>query len=212
MKNKHILFGMGFSLLVVSCGSDSTTDELVVDENLTEQNCRYSYNPDETTLTWTAFKLTERIGVNGTFDDIQVTANNSATDVFGVLNGATFQILTASLNSHDVTRDPKIKESFFGSLKETESISGTVKSIDAAYGTVEITMNGVTKEYQGTVRLREEEITLSLTINMADFNGGDAIEELNKVCEDLHKGSDGISVLWDDIDIVVKSVIAKECN
>lgn len=212
MKNKYFLTGIGFVFLLASCGGENKEEEVLVDEVVTPESCTYSYNPDETVLTWTAFKLTERVGVNGTFDEINVVANNGVEDMYAVLNGATFTIPVASVNSHDETRDPKIKESFFGSLTDTEMINGKINSIDAGVGKVEITMNGITKLYEGKVKTEGEEITLYLTINMADYSAENAIDELNNVCEDLHRGPDGISILWDDIDIVVKSTISKDCK
>ena len=131
--------------------------------------CNYSYDSSSTILTWTAFKLTEKIGVNGTFDEINVVANDNATDMFGVLTGATFDIPVATLNSQDPIRDPTVKRAFFGNMVETASIKGSVISLNATQANMSITMNGVTKEYSGVVKVDGEKITVTTTIDIIDF-------------------------------------------
>jgi len=47
---------------------------------------------------------------------------------------------------------------------------------------------------------------------MADFEGLDAIASLNEACSALHTSEDGESKLWPDVDIVVSTVLKKECK
>ena len=116
MKKNILLFGL--TALLISCGGEEETheqEEVVA----TEEVCTYSYDETSTVLTWTAFKLTEKVGVNGTFDIINVSANDGSEDMFSVLNGANFEIPVSSLNSQDEVRDPKLKNSFFGNMDST---------------------------------------------------------------------------------------------
>ena len=43
-----------------------------------------------------------------------------------------------------------------------------------------------------------------------DFNGSKAMESLNKVCFDLHKGPDGISKTWSEVEINVATYLKVE--
>ncbi len=210
--NKRILVVALSGLFLVACGGEEATDETVVVEEVVEESCTYSYNPDETVLTWTAFKLTEKTGVNGTFEEINVTANDGAEDIFGALTGATFVIPVSSLNSQDEIRDPKIKNSFFGVMTETADITGTVKSLGEKSGTVEINMNGVSVEYQGEVKVDGEEITFLTTIELLDFDAQESVDSLGVVCEEKHTGEDGVNKLWTDVDIAVKTTLTKNCK
>lgn len=194
---------------LTSCGGGAETEATDTD---TAEVCTYTYDPASTTLTWTAFKLTEKIGVNGTFDEINVVAKENASDMFAVLTGATFDLPIASLNSQDPVRDPKIKRSFFGNMVETVSITGTVNSINATSASVSITMNGVAKEYTGTVVVDGEKITMTTTIDIVDFNAQTSLDSLSVVCAEKHTGPDGVNKFWSTVDVAVSTTLVKSCK
>lgn len=200
------------TFLLSSCGGSDTAETEEVEVVEQELACTYTYNPDETVLTWTAFKLTERAAVSGSFDQVNVVANDGSEDMFAALSGATFEIPIASLNSQDEVRDPKIKNSFFGVMDSTSSIVGTIVSINDHEGTVEITMNGKTVQYKGEVKVDGEEIKLLTELNLLDFDGQEAIDSLGVVCEAKHTGPDGVNKLWNDVEIAVKTTLTKTCE
>jgi len=174
--------------------------------------CNYSYDSSSTILTWTAFKLTEKIGVNGTFDEINVVANDNATDMFGVLTGATFDIPVATLNSQDPIRDPTVKRAFFGNMVETASIKGSVISLNATQANMSITMNGVTKEYSGVVKVDGEKITVTTTIDIVDFEAQLSLDSLSVTCSEKHTGPDGVNKFWSTVDVAVQTTLIKTCK
>jgi hypothetical protein len=210
MKNrKFIVFAM-IPLLFACGGSEETVSE---EDNVVvpEEVCTYSYDANNTILTWTAFKLTEKVGVDGSFDQINVVAKESE-DMFEVLNGATFEIPVISVNSQDPVRDPKIRDSFFGSMTETSAITGSIVSINESSATVSITMNGISVEYTGEVKVEEEKITLKTTIDIVDFEAQTSLDEIGKVCEEKHTGPDGINKFWTDVNVVVQTKLVKNCK
>jgi len=210
--DKRILALALSGLFLVACGGEENTDNETVVEETVEETCTYSYDPGATVLTWTAFKLTEKAAVNGSFDEINVIANDGESDMFAVLTGATFDIPVSTLNSQDDVRDPKIKKSFFGVMNETASITGTVNSIDANGASVDILMNGMTKSYEGEVTVEGEDVTFVTTIDILDFDGQASIDSLGVVCEAKHTGDDGVNKLWSDVDIAVKTTLVKTCK
>jgi hypothetical protein len=212
--NKKLMIVALSGLFLAACGGEATTDadtdDTVVDEVV--ETCTYSYDPAETVLTWTAFKLTERAAVDGSFDEINVTANDGAENMFDVLAGATFDIPVSSLNSQDEVRDPKIKKSFFGVMNETANITGEISSIDENGGSVAITMNGMTVSYDGEIKVDGETITFLTQIDLVDFDGQEAVDSLGVVCEAKHTGDDGVNKLWTEVDLAVKTTLVKECK
>lgn len=208
--SKKIFSILSISILLVSCGGGSS--ETTEETKDTVAACTYSYDSSATELTWTAFKLTEKIGVNGTFNEINVVANDGAPDMFAVLNGATFSIPVSSLNTQDNVRDGKIKNSFFGNMAATDLLTGNVVSISNSGATVAITMNEVTKEYSGEVIVDGETITVKTGIDILDFNGQVPMDSLSVVCSEKHTGPDGINKLWSTVDIVVKTTLIKNCQ
>ena len=209
MKNRKYLILSVFPL-IFACGGG---EEVVEDETVAvpEEVCTYSYDANNTILTWTAFKLTEKVGVDGSFDQINVVAKESE-DMFEVLNGATFEIPVVSVNSQDPVRDPKIRDSFFGSMTETTAITGSIVSINESSATVSITMNGISVEYTGEVKVEEEKITLKTTIDIVDFEAQTSLDEIGKVCEEKHTGPDGVNKFWTDVNVVVQTKLVKNCK
>lgn len=211
MKTRKLML-LGLLPFMVACGgAEEEADKESEEEVVVEEVCTYKYDENATILTWTAFKLTEKIGVDGSFDEINVVANESE-DMFGVLTGATFEIPVVSVNSQDPVRDPKIRDSFFGTMDSTLSIIGTVISIDGNGASISITMNGVTVEYSGEVKVEEETITMTTTIDILDFDGQASIDEIGKVCEAKHTGEDGVNKFWSDVNVAVQTKLIKECK
>lgn len=213
-KSMALVVLSGFLFAACGGGEEETNNEEVTggEEAVVEESCTYAYDPEETVLTWTAFKLTERVGVSGTFDEINVVSNDGAEDMYAVLTGATIDIPVSSLNSNDEVRDPKIKNSFFGVMNNTDRITGSVNSLSETAGEVSITMNGMTKSYSGDVTVEGEEITFSTTLNMIDFNGQESIDSLGVVCEAKHTGPDGVNKLWEDVELVIRTTLVKTCE
>ena len=75
--------------------------------------------PEATSVKWTAYKTTEKKGVNGVFTVLNFE-NKEGTTAQEALNNLSFSIPVSSLFSKDETRDVKLKESFFGAMLDTE--------------------------------------------------------------------------------------------
>lgn len=211
MKQRKLMI-LGLIPLMMACGGGEEAEETNEEvEEIVEEACTYKYDESSTILTWTAFKLTEKVGVDGSFDEINVTANESE-EMFGVLTGATFSIPVVSVNSQDDVRDPKIRDAFFGTMTETEFITGEIVSIDETTAQLNITMNGINVEYTGEVSVDAETITMKTTIDILDFGGQPSIDEIGIVCEEKHTGEDGVNKFWSDVNIAVQTKLIKECK
>lgn len=195
------------SLFIISCAGEATPK---VDTETTAP-CLYHYDGTSTSVKWTAFKFTEKVGVGGMFEKVNVLISAPAEDMFAALTGASFTIPIESVNSANEERDGKIQAHFFGAMNSTDVISGLVKSINQTDAIVEITMNGVSNDYSGSVTVNGEAIGFKTTIDLIDFDATKAVDSLNTVCNDLHKGADGTSKLWTEVDIDVKTRLKKVC-
>ncbi len=71
-------------------------------------------------------------------------------------------------------------------------------------------MNNITNEIPFSYTLKTDTIFIDATINLTDWKGDEAINALNKVCYDLHKGADGISKLWPDVSVNIKLPVNKQ--
>jgi len=177
------------------------------------QVCRYSYDHDSTSVKWTAYKFTEKVGVSGGFDDVAVLGvMNGEMSVVSVFAAASFSIPVSSTNSLVPDRDMKIQEHFFGTMTDTEALTGRVVSITEEGAQVEFTMNGQTRSVDMDVNVNGAELTLEGVIQLGDWDALARVDALNRICHDLHIGADGISLLWPEVKIEVRTVLAEKCD
>lgn len=174
-------------------------------------NCTLEYDASSTNLTWTAYKTSDKIGVPGSFDNFEVKGTKSGQTAIEVIENATFQITTSSVNSNNPDRDGKISRSFFGSMMSGMEISGRLVSIDSNSAVLGIGMNDQFKEVPAEVVLEGNTITLSADIDVNDFEASSSLDSLNVVCEDLHKAEDGKSILWPNVKIEVSTTLKSNC-
>ena len=210
MKTSIICF-TALTLLFVSCKGGS--DEADQNQDDAVESCTYSYNPSSSVLDWTAFKTTEKVAVKGSFNTLTVVGTNSSEDPLKVLQGATFEIPVATVNSQNPERDKKITENFFGAMINTSLISGEVKSFDNGAVFLNIHLNDVVREVKGSYTMNDNGVfTLDATLDLGNFDGKGAIASLNKICGKLHAGADGISKLWETVDLHFETSFKKECK
>jgi polyisoprenoid-binding protein YceI len=211
MNKTRKLLVLGLLPVMMACGGSDEGEDSTEDEVEEVEACTYSYDESSTILTWTAFKTSEKIGVDGSFDQLVVNANES-DDMWGVLTAATFEISVSSLNSQNTARDGKLKNSFFGNMEATEMITGTVTDINESEASVDIMMNGMSISYGGDVSVEGETVTMEVVIDILDFNGGIAMDSLGVVCAAKHTGEDGENRLWSDVLVTVKTTLKKNCD
>ncbi len=205
---------VGIFFLAISCGGqqENTTEQSTTDAPA-EKKCTYSLKADELRVAWVAYKFTEKVGVNGKFDSISVkTSVEYADEPKKLLENLEVLVNMNNINTYDnEERDGKIKAQFFGNIKG-DAIFGQVKSITDDKMTISFNMNEIQKEVELNYEVSEDEITANGEINVNDWQGGEGIKALNEKCEELHKGTDGISILHPEVKISFSVPITKKCE
>jgi hypothetical protein len=195
------------TLFLFAC-SKPNNEEKTADAEETQVS-GYSYQRAFTKLEWTAYKTSAKVGVKGSFDEINVTPGKEVGTPKEVMDQLEFSIPVSTTNSGNEERDPKIIESFFGAMMNTDNITGKITSIngDESKGKamILIQMNNEAHEVEGTYAVNGNEIQLDATLQLADWKAEPSVASLNEVCSDLHKGEDGESILWPDVDIHITS-------
>ncbi len=217
---KALLTSLLLATLIFSCAdeSKSTTDTKEIPEKEVKKDCTYALMPRAAaSVEWTAYKLTNKVGVSGSFEKVRVGGNkNISANVSDILMGSQFNIATKSINSKNKERDVKIGASFFGAMEGGDNITGKIISAKGTnnVGKCEalLKMNGVEKSVAMDYTVEGENVTLTTTINLSNWNGDEAVASLNKVCSEKHKGEDGKSILWPDVDVKITSRLKKVCQ
>ena len=90
---------------------------------------------------------------------------------------------------------------------DTDLISGKLMYKDSKY-IASLTMNGVTHDLPLEATIKDERrVTLKGIMDLKNWNAIDALNALNKVCFDLHKGADGVSKTWEDVAIEIETYL-----
>jgi hypothetical protein len=196
------LIALGVILITaVSCkDSKKSTEDNTAETQKTEGT--YSLVNDSTKVSFTAYKTTDKAAVGGIFKEITLTNTTEGETALGALNSTKFSIPVSSLFTNDATgtRDPKIIKFFFGVMKNTELISGEFKVSDENACSIDVTLNGKT----ANIPLKYTEnsdtsLSFDGVMNLEDWDGLAAVASINKACEALHTGQDGISKTWSEV-------------
>ena len=191
----------------VSCGEEKN-----VENTNSSEEVKYQIDSESISLNWTAYKTTAKVGVSGEFGKVNITATELADIKEKAINNVSFSVPVTSLFSNNEIRDNKLMDLFFGVMDDTEFLSGTFHSHEAnmkdGKGVMDLTMNGKTCDLPYNYELKGDSMFISTTLNLVEWNTQEAMDSLNKACFELHKGADGVSKTWNEVDIKASVVIA----
>lgn len=149
-------------------------------------------------LEWVAYKTPDRIGVPGTFNDIELSGTKDSGNIEQDIKDATFKVVTSTVNSKDPLRDEKLFNGFFKLM--AGDITGKFVDFKEGKATIDITMNGVTKQKEFTYTIIGDTMVLKGAVDIiADFNGSAAFNSIHELCKELHAGK-----TWTEVDINVE--------
>lgn len=219
---KHIL-SIGSVLMLFACGSStsessnnqpSTTDSTSNKSTIVDTTCTNQYSAEKTWIKFGAFKTTDRKEVGGEFKEFTIQGTQQADTHEEIFANATVNIPIYGLDTKDLGRNKRIKDEFFGTMSNTEVLKGKVIGFntDSSVVNLELTMNDLSKEVSLNYSISGDTIKLHGNIDVLNWEGADAIAALNKACETLHKGADGVSKTWPDVNIYITSVIQSTCK
>ncbi|WP_405414154.1 hypothetical protein [Maribacter sp. Asnod1-A12] len=211
MKKIALTFASALLIVFASCKDAKKSEESKSVEATSEATEMFSLVQDSTKVSFTAYKTTDKVPVGGMFKKINFTKTNSGATAMEALNGTEFSIPVGSLFTNDPTgtRDPKLLEFFFGVLKDTELISGVFK-VDGDQGSIDVTLNGETQNIPLAYEMNgDDKITFTGTMDLANWNAMDAVASINKACEILHTGKDGVSKTWSEVAVKAEVLLTK---
>lgn len=211
-----ILMIIAFFFAACSNDAEKSTEETGEPVAKTEGTCPWYYDGSNHKLYWKAFKTTEKIGVKGEFTDVAVQSSVVSSDVKEVLKGLKIKINVGSTSTGDATRDTKIVDFFFKKMIDTDMIEGDVKSVkgtnDSGKIVFNLKMNGVVNDAPMKYTFAGGVVSLVGIIDVNDWKAEEALSSLNEACFDLHKGPDGVSKTWSQVEIYTKAQLKSKCD
>lgn len=207
---KSIIIGLCTLALLctTSCKNDAkTTPSLEIETTVKTKG--YTIKPEATNVKWTAYKTTGKKPVSGNFTVLKFNEKSGKTPT-EVLNGLQFSIPVSSVFSKNEVRDTKLKESFFAAMLNPDFLKGSISFTDGSNCKASITMNGETHDLALQYTIEGNNVSMHGVMNLEEWNALGAVEALNKVCFDLHKGEDGVSKTWNDVAIEITTRLIKQ--
>ena len=204
MKKSSIL--ILFLLTIVLILAHKTNDPNVIKNS----EKVYTISPEDTKVTWTAYKTTEKAPVSGSFNKIIIENKKSGATVMEALNELKFNLPINSIFSKNEIRDNKIKKFFFGTMLNTASIKGTISLENSTSGSVRISMNGISHDLPITYKVDGQSVSMEAILNLDNWKAQLALEALNEACKEMHSGSDGNTKTWSDVKIDVTTFLKYE--
>ena len=211
-KIQHLIFL--FSTAFFSCNNNTQESQ---QDNITSEGNSYQINIDHTKVIWNAYKTNDKIKVVGYFDEFSCDREDQEfSSIEELVSGLQFSIKSSSSVSGDGIRDQNLQEHFFKYLTENFVINGTLgspinDSIDVAFDI-----------FRKTKKLRlaflyniipgcpyyDHMLEIKGSINLeSQFNALKAYNAISDKCYDLHKGVDGISKTWKQVDVHIKTLV-----
>lgn len=220
MNRKFLIVG-SFIVSVLLLGSCGDQEEVTNEEPLekvvsvADEGCLYTYNAKSSSLNWVAFKTSDRVAVGGSFDSLKVMLSESVFSPMQAMENASFEVYVNSVFTDNSIRDNTLRKYFFSALIGGDVIKGKFKIVEgddnAGGGSITLQLNNVTRDVGFEYTVDASVITIKTRIDLISFQGDQAINSLNKECDELHRGADGVSKLWPDIEIEVIVALDKKC-
>jgi hypothetical protein len=195
---------------LASCNnSENKRSPTSSDKSESSELKHYTIDTTGLSILWTAYKFTSKVGVSGTFDTFTFEPKKMSGTVENILNKSKLSIATTSINSNNAIRDFKLDTYFFKAFNTSEII-GTITKAKENEGLIDLKMNRRSKKIPFTYTIEIDSIRLFTNLNLNYWKGEDALKTLNEECYELHKGTDGESKLWPDVDVVIKIPVYKK--
>ncbi len=167
------------------------------------KECYLSHNPDKTILTFNAYKNEPKITVPGTLNILKVSNIQKALKISDALKSAKVEIDVLSIATGISLRDNRLKKYIFedGKLVLTGKVIKTNPKLKQLV--VRLNLNKKSRDVIFYYELKNKQLELKTTIDMANFLLSKKLKALSKVC---------FAEIWTNLDISITSEVTKLCK
>ena len=122
-------------------------------------------------------------------------------------------INSKSSESGDPIRDANLRDYFFNYLTDNFQINGHVSEYTDAFVTANIDVLGIDRQVKFSHSIVNNILKLRALISLDELGATKAFNSISAKCYELHKGPDGISKTWDEVNVLIDVPLIKEdCN
>ena len=202
------------SFIVISCNTGQEKN-IKSDSNKelksNADKCIYSFSDSTIKLFWAGYKTTDKLKVLGSFQEIKTNhSDQKFSSIDELVNGITFSINSKSSESGDPIRDANLRDYFFNYLTDNFQINGHVSEYTDAFVTANIDVLGMERLVKFSHSVANNILKLRALISLEELGATKAFNSIAEKCYDLHKGPDGISKTWDEVNVLIDVPLIKE--
>ena len=179
------------------------------------KECRQVMDPKSISVEWTGYKFTEKEGVTGKFEKIEVESSMSGADIQSVVRDIKFKINGLKFDAGNLARNINLKRHFFKKFADKAMITGHIKEMPKSKSgelKLVLVVNAVRSNIPMKYTIKDGKFEATGTMEMSDFKLNDALVSISKACFDLHKGKDGVSKTWPTVDLKASAKFKEECS
>ena len=205
------------SFILISCNSEQeknikTDDKIEFEPNA--DKCIYSFSDSTIKLFWAGYKTTDKLKVLGSFQEIKTNhSDQKFSSIDELVNGITFSINSKSSESGDPIRDANLRDYFFNYLTDNFQINGRFSEYNDAFITANIGVLGDDRQVRFSHSIVNNVLKLRALISLDELGAYKAYNSISAKCYDLHKGPDGISKTWDEVNVLIDvPLITEDCK
>jgi polyisoprenoid-binding protein YceI len=164
-------------------------------------------------IVWKAYKTPLKLGVGGTFKQIDFTVSEGKKALDSLLKSMHVRIDVKSVDSGNAGRDEKLRRDFFARMKgdgitaRIVDVLPDLKENDEGVLKLEVTMNGRTVPVMMRYEIEENRLEAEGYVDILDFSANEALRSINKACFDLHQGK-----TWSDVAIGFEVSLDGDCD
>ena len=203
-----------FTFFIMSCNTGQEKKIKVDDKKELEakaDECVYSFSDSTIKLFWAGYKTTDKLKVLGSFKEIKTNHSGQKFSSFeDLVNGITFSINSKSSESGDPIRDANLRDYFFNYLTDNFQINGDVLEYNDDFITANIDVLGINRQVKFSHSIINNVLKFRALISLDELGATKAFNSIAEKCYDLHKGPDGISKTWDEVNVLIDVPLNKE--
>ncbi len=185
------------------------------------EHCSYALDPSSVQVNWTAFKTMQRLAVNGSFTEVSIFGElqdpGSFTHLLSQLEGEIGVKDATLIRTGNPGRDMTLFQHFFSRFKKTPVLSAAIQDVrgDEKSGefALSLKMNRKSKPVLMHYQRSDSGVFEARgSLDVLDFGLSDALQDLHKTCEVLHRGPDGVSKTWPLVELKLVARIGQTCK
>ena len=205
------------SFIVLSCNTGQEKNIKVDDNKELEakaNECIYSFSDSTIKLFWAGYKTTDKLKVLGSFQEIKTNhSDQKFSSIDELVNGIIFSINSKSSESGDPIRDANLRDYFFNYLTDNFQINGRISEYNDVFITANIDALGVDRQVKFSHSIVNNVLKLRAVISLDELGAYKAYNSISAKCYELHKGPDGVSKTWDEVNVLIDvPLITEDCK